>query len=465
MAITITNVNSLALLNILNKTQGNQATTLQRLSTGLRINAGKDDPAGLIAAKSIQQSIKAVDASISNNQRADALLGVADKAIGQVSDLLDTITGLAVQSANKDGLTQDEIAANQSQIDEAIDSIDRIVNTTEFNGKKLLNGSLSVATSGVDTTKIADLHVYRRSSSNLNLSVDVASAATKGSFTLATTSASSATSLSITGAEGTAVIDIKQGEALSSIAAKINSLSSQTGVAASATSGNLTVLSSDYGSDQFVRTSVLSGDTTDYAANSAQGTDAKVFINGARAAVDGLHVNYSGNGVSASFNLTEGYNNGTVTGAESFTINASGGATFQLGTTSNTQASIGIDGMFSQGLGSQSLGYLSQLKSGGTYNLIDDPNQAASIAKEAAKQVAQIRGRLGGFEKFNVATALGQANASKESLTSALSTVQDADYATETAELNKQNVLLQSATSLLSVANQQTSNILSLLRG
>lgn len=464
MAITITNVNSLSLLNILSKTQSNQASTLMRLSTGLRINSGKDDPAGLIAAKSIQQNIRAVDAAISNSQRADAMLGVADKSIGQLSDLLDTIQNLAVQSANKDGLTQDELAANQSQIDEAISSIDRIVNTTEFNGKKLLNGALGISTSGVDTTKISDLRVYRRSGSDLDLTVDVSSAATKATFSLATTSAASATSLSITGSLGTAVIDIAAGENLSSVAAKVNSLTAQTGVAASATASDLSLLSSNYGSDEFVRTSVLSGDSTNYASSSDNGSDAVVTINGARAAVSGLKVNYSGNGVSASFSLTDSYNNGTVTGAESFTVQASGGATFQLGTDSSTAATIGIDGMFSQTLGSKTLGYLSQLKSGGTYNLIDNPNQAALIAKEAASQVAQIRGRIGGFQKFNVATALGQMNANKESLTSALSTVQDADYATESAELSRQNVLMQSATSLLSIANQQTGNILSLLR-
>ena len=464
MAITITNVNSLSLLNILSKTQSNQTNTLMRLSTGLRINAGKDDPAGLIAAKSIQQNIRAVDAAISNSQRADAMLGVADKSIGQLSDLLDTIQNLAVQSANKDGLTQDELAANQSQIDDAINSIDRIVNTTEFNGKKLLNGSLGISTTGVDTTKISDLRVYRRSNSNLDLTVDVTSAATKGSVSLTTTSASTATSLSITGSLGTAVIDIAAGEALSSVAAKVNSLAAQTGVAASATAGNVTLLSSNYGSDQFVRTSVLSGDTTNYASSSSNGTDAVVLVNGARAAVSGLKVNYSGNGVSASFNLTDSYNNGTVSGAETFTVQASGGATFQLGTNGSTSATIGIDGIFSQTLGSKTLGYLSQLKSGGTYNLIDNPNQAALIAKEAASQIAQVRGRLGAFQKFNVATSLGQMNANKESLTSALSTVQDADYATESADLNRQNVLLQAATSLLGVANQQTANILSLLR-
>lgn len=467
MALTVTNTNSLSLLNILNRTSNAQSETLQRLSTGSKINKGSDNPAGLIASRALQTELTAAEGAIANNQRTDSMLSVADKALNEVSSLITEIKSLATQSANKDGISNDELAANQSQIDSALSAIDRIVGSTQFNGKKLLDGSLGINVSGVDGTKISDLKVFSRDpNASTALDVAVGTAATKATLSLATTSASSNTSISIQGKTGTAVIDIQAGENLSSVLAKINAATAQTGVAASANASatSLSLKSSDYGSAAFVRVSVLSGDSTNIHAGNDSGSDAAVTVNGQTASVDGLNVNYTANGVSVSFNLTSGYNDGTVTGNESFTVENSGGATFQLGTSANTRSSIGLDGMFTQQLGSSTDGYLSSLRGGGANSLLNDPTQAAKIASQAADQIAKVQGRLGGFQKFQVKTAMNQQVATKESLTSALSTIQDVDYASETAQLNKQNVLLQSAISLLGLANQQSSSILSLLR-
>ncbi len=464
MGLTVTNINTLSLLNIVNRTSAAQSNTLQRLSTGSKINKGSDDPAGLIASRSLQTELAAVNAAVSNNQRTDSLLNVADKALTEVSGLLEEIKSLSLESANTDGISADELAANQAQIDEAIAAIDRIIGTTEFNGKKLLDGSLKIQSSGVDGTKISDLKVFGRNPDDDEaITVTLNSAATRAVDTLATTSASTATSISIQGKDGTVVVDVASSENLSSVEAKIDAASAQTGVEAFVSSNTLFLRASDYGSSAFVRSTVLSGDTTNFQEASAEGTDADVSINGQAAAVDGLSVSYSANGVSFSFNLTEDYNDGTVTGAESFTIDDAGGATFQLGTSSTTRSTIGLDGLFSQQLGSAVTGYLSTLKGGGANSLLSDPNQAATIASEAAEQIAKVQGRVGGFQKFQVQTALNQQNATKESLTSALSVIKDVDYATETAELNRQNVLLQSSISLLGLANQQSSQILQLL--
>lgn len=465
MGLTVTNLNTLSLLNILNRTSQAQSDTLSRLSTGSRINRGSDNPAGLIAARGLSTELAAAEAAIGNNQRTDSMLSVADRALNEVSSLLTEVRGLALASANKDGISAAELAANQAQIDEAITAIDRIVGSTAFNGKKLLDGSLGISVSGVDATKISDLKVFSRDpNSSTALTVSLTTAATTASFALATTSASSDTSVSLQGKDGTVVIDISAGENLSSVAAKINAASAQTGISASASGANLTLLSDDYGSSAFVRVSVLSGDSTNILAGEDSGSDAVVSVNGQAAAVDGLNVNYSANGVNASFNLTAGYNSGSVTGSESFTINNTGGATFQLGTTSNSRSTIGVDGLFTQQLGSALNGYLSSLKGGGTNSLINDANQAAKIAAEAAGQIAKVQGRVGGFQKYQVKTALNQQVATKESLTSALSVIKDVDYATETSELSRQNVLMQSAISLLGLANQQSASILSLLR-
>ena len=91
MALTITNTNAINLLNILGRNSEAQATVSTQLSTGRRINAGKDDPAGLIVWESLKSELKAVDAAIDNNQRTDSMLGVADGALAEVSSMLTEI--------------------------------------------------------------------------------------------------------------------------------------------------------------------------------------------------------------------------------------------------------------------------------------------------------------------------------------------------------------------------------------
>ncbi|MBN2445942.1 MAG: hypothetical protein JXO22_04415 [Phycisphaerae bacterium] len=462
MALTITNPNTLTLLNIVNRTSDSQSDTMTRLSTGSRINKGSDDPAGLIAMRAMDTELTAVNAALSNNQRTDAMLGVADNAMTEIASMLDEIQSLAQQSTNSAGLTASELSANQAQIDNALAAIDRIVSTTEFNGKNLLDGSLGINVTA-PTSAVTDVQVYSRetSSSNATLTVSRTAAAEKATFQLATGSATEASEIAIQGEDGSAVISIASGDTMATIASKINAATGETGVTASATSTSLNLLSSDYGSDAFVRVSVISG--ADFSNNYDAGVDAGIKVNGQVAAVDGLNVSFSSGDLSMSFNITEDYGTTATVTDKTLTVSSQGGATFQLGTNSNTRQTIGINGIYSSQLGSGSTGYLSQLKSGGSASLLNDPSAAAQIAKAASQQVATAQGRLGGFQKFQVQTSINALNATEEGLTSARSTIADADYAADTAELNNQSVLLQAAISLLGLANQQSSQILSLL--
>lgn len=468
MALTITNTNTLSLLNILNRTSQAQSDSLLRLSTGRRINRGSDDPAGLIALRSLENELTGVNAAIASNQRTNSVLGVADAAMTEIASLLTEIKSLAQSSTNSAGLSGSEIAANQAQIDNAIVAIDRIVRTTEFNGRKLLDGTQSINVSGVTATEITDIQVFNRDpdSTSTTLAVSVTTAAAQAVLTgYATTSASTATTISIQGKLGTAVIDIAAGDNLSAVASKINAATAQTGVTASAAGSgggtNLSLTSQEYGTTSFVRVSTLSGDTTNYGEQNSTGANAVVTVNGQTAAVDGLNVSFASGGVSVSFNLTTAFNQ--ATGSSSFNV-TTGGATFQLGAGKDTRATIGIDGLFTQQLGTTADGFLASLKSGGANSLVNDPNQAALIASQASSQLATVQGRLGGFNKFQVQTAINSLGATKKGLEDARSIIGDVDYAAETAELNKQSVLLQVAISLLGLANQQSSQILSLLR-
>jgi len=462
MALTITNSNSLTLLNILNKTSQAQSDVLTRMSTGSRINKGSDDPAGLIALRGVEIELQSVDAAISNNQRTSSMLGVADKQLTEVASMLANIQSLAQKSANSAGLSASELAANQAQIDNAIAAIDRIVGTTEVNGKKLLDGSLGINVTA-NAAHVKDVSVFARNanSSATTISVSVSAAAEKGLVAIASAAPTTAASLSIQGESGAAVIEVANGDTLTAVRDRINDSTAQTGVSAFLSGGTLRLRSTDYGSEQFVRVQLLTG-TAAIASGYDAGVDAEVLVNGQKAAVDGLNVNFSSGGLDMSFNLVESWQ--STPGSTSVTVANDGGATFQLGTDASTRATVGISGMFSHSLGASHIGYLSELKSGGTNSVLNDPAKAAEIAAAAAAQVAKVQGRLGGFDKFQVQTALNALSATKEGLTSARSTIADVDYATETAELNKQNVLLQSAISLLGLANQQSSQILNLLR-
>ena len=137
-----TNVSALIAQQNLANANNDLQTSLTRLSTGLKINTGADDPSGLIAAASLGSDITGVQQGINNSQLATEIIATADGGLSQVQQLLNTIQGLVNQSANTGALSSDQIAANQLQVDSSLKAIDTIATTTTFQGKRLLDGSL-----------------------------------------------------------------------------------------------------------------------------------------------------------------------------------------------------------------------------------------------------------------------------------------------------------------------------------
>jgi len=138
MARINTNVASLTAQRGLAKSQQTLADTLQRLSSGLRINRGGDDPAGLIASEGLRSEIAGITQAIDNSQRATNVISTTEGALNEVASLLLNIKSLVVQAANSGALSPDEVSANQLQVDSAVESITRISNTTTFAGLHLL---------------------------------------------------------------------------------------------------------------------------------------------------------------------------------------------------------------------------------------------------------------------------------------------------------------------------------------
>ncbi len=183
-----TNVSSLTAQKTLARTNVQLQEALTRLSTGLRINSGKDDPAGLIASEILRSDIVSTQKAISNTERANQMIATADSALGQVSSLLNDIRGLVEEAANKGALSDEQISANQLQIDSSLSAINRISQTTKFQGRGLIDGSLDFITTASTISTIEDFKVNQANLGavgQVDVNVDMTTAATQATITSA----------------------------------------------------------------------------------------------------------------------------------------------------------------------------------------------------------------------------------------------------------------------------------------
>src|SRR3954449_2534619 len=154
-----TNVSSLIAQRVLSKNNNALNQSLQRLSTGLRINSGADDPAGLIASENLKAEQAGITQAIDNAGRASNIIGTAEGGLSEVSNLLTQLQSLVSQSSNSGGLSKEEIDANQLQVDSILSTVNRIAQSTAFQGTKLLNGNYNYSTSGVTSTTVDNVRV------------------------------------------------------------------------------------------------------------------------------------------------------------------------------------------------------------------------------------------------------------------------------------------------------------------
>src|SRR5882724_6110923 len=154
-----TNVSSLIAQRVFRKNSETLNTSLERLSTGLKINSGADNPAGLIASENLRAEKAGISTAIDNAGRASNIIGTAEGGLSEVSSLLTELQSLVGQAANSGGLSSEEIAANQLQVDSILNTINRISQATAFQGKKLLNGNYAYTTSGVTSTQFDNVTV------------------------------------------------------------------------------------------------------------------------------------------------------------------------------------------------------------------------------------------------------------------------------------------------------------------
>jgi flagellin len=471
-----TNVASLIAQNNLANSQSTLNTTLHRLSTGLRINSGADDPAGLIASQELKSEIAGLQQAVTNSAQAQNVISTADAALTEVSSLLNDIKGLIVQSANSGALSSDQITANQLQVDSAVQSITRIADTTSFAGLNLINGSLSYLTSGVHTSAISALDISQANfgtQSTIPVQVNVISSAKLADLQFRASAIVKSTTLDIAGSNGVQTLSFVSGTTASAIAFAVNRISDSTGVTAAlinpanALSG-INFNSTDYGSKSFVSIQAQTGtfattDTTGAAKTRTTGGDAVATVNGALTVGDGLSLKLNTSGLDMNMTLSNAFG----VGKTSFAITG-GGALFQLGAqvASDQQVSIGIGSVAASALGNNAVGFLNNVVTGGSASLVGGQSeQASKIIETAIQQVAILQGRLGAFEKNTLETNSTSLQITLENVSSSESTIADADFAQETSNLTRAQILVQAGTSVLATANNTPQSVLTLLQG
>ncbi|HUO08765.1 MAG TPA: flagellin [Phycisphaerae bacterium] len=475
-----TNVSSLIAVNSLNKNTASLQTSLQRLSTGVRINSGKDDPSGLIASESLQAEQKSTETAIGNAQQANNIIGTAEGSLSEVSNLLVSLQGLVGNSANSAGLSSDEKNANQLQVDSILSTINRISNSASFQGVKLLNGTFDYTTSGLTTTSaFTSVSINSANVGTSTLSVTVAVVASSQTAELdfkgSSNGLNGAATLSIAGNTGTVQLSFASSTKSSAIVASVNQFKDSSGVQATLSSDNKSIKfnSTDYGSAQFVSvtsnnsTAVSTVDKNGVTNTTAKGTDASLTINGASVTSNGLNVNVVTANLQANFTLNSAAN--TNGASKTFGVTG-GGATFSLGAQVNSanKASIGLGNVNTSSIGK----YVSN---GTVYSLSDlgsgkaaavntgDTNLAQNVVNKAIQDVSNLRGRLGAFQANTLSSTINSLNVALENVSSSESAINDTDFATETANLTRSQILVQSATSVLSQANQSPQAVLKLL--
>jgi flagellin len=469
-----TNVASLYAQQGLAASQTSLNQSLQRLSTGLRINSGADDPSGLIASEQLRSEMAGITQAVSNSQRANNVISTAEGALNEVSSLLLNVKGLVDQAANSGALSADEIAANQLQLDSSVQSITRISDTTEFAGLHLIDGSLDYHTSGVNTGAIQSLQISQANlgtNTSMPVQVNVLTSAQQANLQFKSSAIAGPITLQIQGNNGTQVLTFTSGAAASAIAFAVNTISDSTGVTATRNSATnitsgITFQSANYGSNGFVSVQALSGTfkTVDSKGNAKQrvtGRDAVATVNGALTTGDGLTLKLNTGSLDMDLSLSNTFGAGKT----SFAITG-GGALFQLGpqVTSNQQLSIGIQSVAASNLGNGTVGHLSDIVTGGNSSLVGGKaEQASQIVEQAITQISVLRGRLGAFESDTLNTNMNSLNVALENVTSSESTIRDTNFASETAALSRAQILVQAGTSVLATANASTNSVLTLL--
>ncbi|NRA37773.1 MAG: hypothetical protein HRU15_06515, partial [Planctomycetes bacterium] len=463
-----------------------------------------DDAAGLIISEQMRAQITGLDQAISNAETAMSLVQTAEGALDEVNTLLNKLRSLALHAANDGANDVNQLVADQSEMDNIIESVNRIAQNTQFGTKKILDGSLSFGTSnssavssislGGDYTALlqtgtAELGYHSLEITAVATQTTVLIAGGEGSIITAGTIAAmsgnhefqSSFSISIGGAS----IDVTSGTTKNQLMQQLNATGNGVGYTASLTGaaglGDITLTSKKYGADitlnsQFV-VGASGGTTLTFAETAGNDAAGNLYIYTGASGIGGtattdateiITLAASGNGLrlvstgGSVIQLTTAIATGVIAGAIDGT---SAGATFQVGANVGQTATVQLESIIASRLGTGGSGIYSSLDQLRGNSLISgNSTEALFVIDKAIDDVTSIRGRLGAFQANTLETSISSLRVANENLTFAESTIRDVDFAEESAEFTKNNILIQASTAMLAQANQLPQNVLQLLQ-
>jgi flagellin len=473
MGLTVTNnVASVMGQHNLNKTSGMLNKSLERLSSGLKINRGADGPAALVISEQQRAQIAGLNQAIENTGKAVSMVQTAEGGLNEINRLLLKVRSLALDSANSGVNDPDAQAANQAEIRNALETIDRIATQTQFGTKRILDGSAGK----VGNTTDADVTFLKATDDTQagSYAVAITTVGTRANLTGAAQTANLAQdeTLTINGVS----ISLTAGMDRAAVKARINEFTSQTGVVADdGVAANTTRLYSvQFGSAASLSVSSnvvpAGGDDSGFSAATASGTNVVGTINGVSYTGVGNQLTATSGaqkGISVSFAADTGVNaiNTVPVGAQGSVNIVDNSLQFQIGANANQTARVAVDNVKSSGLGLGVVG--SQFTNLSQINVqtVSGANDTIKVVDQAIDDITTLRGKLGAFQQNTLEATANNLRTTLENTLSAESTIRDTDFAVETANLTKYQTLVQGGIAVLANANQVPQLVLSLLRG
>jgi flagellin len=479
-----TNIASLNAQRNLNTSQTALATSLQRLSSGLRINSAKDDAAGLAISERFTTQIRGLNQAVRNANDGISLSQTAEGSLGEITNNLQRIRELAVQSANATNSASDR-AALDLEVQQRIAEVDRIASQTSFNGQKVLDGTFGTASFQVGA--------------NVGESISVALSTGVRSTQIgqiAEKTGGRVTTNPLTGAAGALKIQVGSGSAIT-IGASVAGAgagqdddSAYAKVAAINAAGvpGLTATASNSVAGAYSTTTLAGGDGS-YALKVNGTTVYSTTSNGAISAttlVTQVNLYNSTTGVSASYDAGTGDITFTTLDGRNITLDediaagtggtaggiadgvASGASVTTFGTIKlSASENVTITGTLEADIGFSNDEVISKDASTiANVNVLSVANAENTIKRvdAALTSVSTLRSTFGAVQNRFESTIANLA-ATSENLTASRSRIQDTDFAAETASLTRSQILQQAGTAMLAQANALPNQVMALLRG
>ena len=483
------------------KTNNAMETAMERLSTGKRINSASDDAAGMAMASRVESQIRGLTMAVRNAGDASSLIDTAEAAMAEQANMLQRMRELAIQSSNGTNSVADRLAI-QDEVSQLRSELDRISTTTSWAGNKLLDGSFTTKKFQVGSGAAETVSISITAQGSTNIGVHRSD--TIGTAALVTDSASdkTVTDFDVLGKDGAAEAAFAAGSSAKTIAAAVNTDSSQTGVTASAVtiarisldavpSGLVTFNINGGGTKTAISQTVTSNtdltslkDAINAAAGSTgvtadfYGTDKSYLVLTEADGDDILLENFSDTGTATNLDVSYGNFDGTSFASATSVVSAASGANDALVSgvvrMESTQA-FTISGQEAGGsaISAAATGYLGNSAtasssptnvSGINVSTEAGARSAISVLDGAIEAVNETRSELGAtanrleYTINNLTSMVTNAGASK-------SRIEDADFAVETSNLTKAQILSQAATAMLAQANASKQSVLSLLQG